>query len=148
MLQKSKFEPWNIAVHGVKNSLFISSYIMYKAAYSALMLLVGWQQGHPACKNWVVSYWHGYLSGVRCVWCHCHPIISCSSKIQNGLPFWCWLTQVVLEKRLLNGCSNSSSSSNVQSTVYEETINIYRKPLLSSTCNLPASDILFSVNLC
>ena len=24
-----------------------------------------------------------------------HPIISCSSKIQNGLPFWCWLTQVV-----------------------------------------------------
>jgi len=33
------------------------------------------------------------------------PIISCSSKIQNGLPFWCRLTQVVLEKRLLNGCS-------------------------------------------
>jgi len=28
-------------------------------------------------------------------WCHCHPIISCSSKIQNGLPFWCRLTQVV-----------------------------------------------------
>jgi len=23
------------------------------------------------------------------------PIISCLSKIQNGLPFWCWLTQVV-----------------------------------------------------
>ena len=38
-------------------------------------------------------------------WCHCHPIISCCSKIQNGLPFWCRLTQVVLEKRLLNGCS-------------------------------------------
>jgi len=31
-------------------------------------------------------------------WCHCHPIISCSSKIQNGLPFWCRLTQVVLER--------------------------------------------------
>jgi len=44
-------------------------------------------------------------------WCHCHPIISCSIKIQNGLPFWCRLTQVVLEKRLLNGCSSSSSSS-------------------------------------
>ena len=26
------------------------------------------------------------------------PNISCSSKIQNGLPFWCQLTQVVLEK--------------------------------------------------
>jgi len=34
-----------------------------------------------------------------------HPVISCSSKIQNGLPFWCQLTQVVLEKRPLNGCS-------------------------------------------
>ena len=42
-------------------------------------------------------------------WCHCHPIISCSSEIQNGLPFWCRLTQVVLEKRPLNGCSSSSS---------------------------------------
>jgi len=26
------------------------------------------------------------------------PIISCCSKIQNGLPLWYWLTQVVLEK--------------------------------------------------
>jgi len=26
------------------------------------------------------------------------PIISCFSKIQNGLPFLCRLTQVVLEK--------------------------------------------------
>jgi len=34
--------------------------------------------------------------------CHCRPIISCSSKIQNGLPFWCRLTQVVIEKRPLN----------------------------------------------
>jgi len=37
-------------------------------------------------------------------WCYCHPIISCFSKIQNGLPFWCRLTQVVLEKRPLNIC--------------------------------------------
>jgi len=35
-------------------------------------------------------------------WCHCHLIISCSSKIQNGLPFWCQFTQIVLEKRPLN----------------------------------------------
>jgi len=41
-------------------------------------------------------------------WCHCNPIISCSSKIQSCLPFWCWLTQVVLEKRPLNACSSSS----------------------------------------
>ena len=37
-------------------------------------------------------------------WCHRHPIISCFSKIQNGLPVWCRLTQVVLEKRPLNVC--------------------------------------------
>ena len=35
-------------------------------AFSALTLLVGWQEGHPACKNWVVGCWHGYLSGARC----------------------------------------------------------------------------------
>jgi len=80
----------------------------------ALTLLVGRQEGHLACKNWVVRYWRGYLSGARCkmiciwsIWCHCH-LISCCSKIQNGLPFWCQLTQVALEKRPLNGCSNSS----------------------------------------
>jgi len=30
------------------------------------MLLVGWQEGHPACKKWVVGCWHGYLSVARC----------------------------------------------------------------------------------
>jgi len=35
-------------------------------AFSALMLLVGWPEGHPACKNWVVRYRRGYLSRARC----------------------------------------------------------------------------------
>jgi len=48
--------------------------------------------------------------GIWSSWCRCQPIISYSSKIQNGLPFWCRLTQVVLEKMLLNGCSSSSSN--------------------------------------
>ena len=30
---------------------------------SALTLLVGWQEGHPACKT---LSWRGYLSGARC----------------------------------------------------------------------------------
>jgi len=34
-----------------------------------------------------------------------------SPFIQNGLPSWCQVTQVVLEKRPLNRCSCSSSSS-------------------------------------
>jgi len=36
------------------------------SACSALTLLVGWQEGRLACKNWVVGCWHGYLSGVSC----------------------------------------------------------------------------------
>jgi len=35
-------------------------------AFSALTLLVGRQEGHPACKNRVVGCWRGYLSGARC----------------------------------------------------------------------------------
>ena len=34
-------------------------------AFSALTLLVGQQEGHPACKNRVVGFWCGYLSGAR-----------------------------------------------------------------------------------
>jgi len=35
-------------------------------AFSALTLLVGRQEGHPAWKNWVLGCWYGYLSGARC----------------------------------------------------------------------------------
>ena len=34
--------------------------------FSALTLLVGRQEGHPACKNRVVRGWFGCLSGARC----------------------------------------------------------------------------------
>jgi len=46
------------------------------------------------------------------------PIISCFIKIQNGLPFWCQLTWVVLEKRPLNGCSSSISQPNQISLMF------------------------------
>ena len=39
-----------------------------RTAFSTLTPLVGRQEGHPACKNWVVRYWRGYLSGARCKW--------------------------------------------------------------------------------
>ena len=48
---------------------YFISYLIYgfhTSAFSALTLLVGRQEGHPVCKNWVVGYWHGYLSGARC----------------------------------------------------------------------------------
>jgi len=65
-------------------------------AFSALTLLVRCQEEHLACKNWVMRCWCGCLSGARC---DCLPMV---------LPFWYWLTQVVLEKRPLNGCSSDS----------------------------------------
>jgi len=39
--------------------------ILTQNNHRALMLLVGWQEGHLASKNWVVGCWHGYLSGAR-----------------------------------------------------------------------------------
>ena len=39
-------------------------------AFSALTLLVGWQEGHPAWKN-LVRCWRCYLSGARCRLAYC-----------------------------------------------------------------------------
>ena len=63
-------------------------------AFSALTLLVGRQEGHPACKKTsgeVQTYiWPS--------WCHCHSVSPASVKSRLVLPFWYWLTRVVLEK--------------------------------------------------
>jgi len=80
-------------------------------AFSALTLLVGWQEGHLACKTeWcgtgvVICLEQGADDLHMLQLSHCHSITSCSSKIQNYLLFWCQLTKVVVEKRPLNGCS-------------------------------------------
>ena len=57
-----------------------------------------WGAGVVICLEW------GEMICIWFSWCHCHPIISCFRRIQNGLSFWYWPTQVVLEKRPLNGC--------------------------------------------
>ena len=46
--------------------MFISLFLMITRTFSALTLLFGWHEGHPACKNWVVGCWRSYLSGARC----------------------------------------------------------------------------------
>ena len=81
------------------------------SAFSALTLLVGRQEGHPACKNIrVVGCWCGCLSGAGCrlalwpSWCRCHPLSFASVKSRLVLPFWYWLTWVVPDKGPLNGC--------------------------------------------
>jgi len=75
-----------------------------------LTLLVGRQEGHPACKK--TEWWSTGM--VICLerdadlhMAQLMPVpftVSCFSKIQIGLPFWYRLTRVVPEKGPLNGC--------------------------------------------
>ena len=68
-------------------------------------------------KNWMMRCWCGCLSGARCRLFAYGPagattipkLLSsfASFKSRLVLPFWYRLTQVVLEKRPLNGCSSS-----------------------------------------
>ena len=78
-----------------------------RCAFSALTLLVGCQEEHPACKSWVMRCWCGYLSEARCrlfvygpadATASQNSIISCLIKSRLVLPFRYWPTQVVLEE--------------------------------------------------
>ena len=79
-------------------------------AFSALTLLVGRQEGHPACKKLIggVLAWLSVWSEVQtCIWpsgCHCHSMSLASVKSRLVLPFWYLLTSVVLDKGPLSGC--------------------------------------------
>jgi len=93
---------------------------MYIQCLSALTLLVGCQEGHPASKDRLMRCWCGYLSGARCrLFAYGPPDATSFRKtplsldsFKSGLVllFLYRLTQVVLEKGLLNGCSSSSNS--------------------------------------
>jgi len=86
--------------------LFISTHV----AFSALTLLVGRQESHPACKRlsggvlaWL-SVWSEVQTCICSSWCHCHSLSLALGKSRLVLPFWYQLTWVVLEKGPLNGC--------------------------------------------
>ena len=77
--------------------------------FSALTLLVGRQEGHPACKK--PSRCAGMVicleRGADLHMAQLMPLpltVSCFSKIQIGLTFWYRLTLVVPEKAPLNVC--------------------------------------------
>jgi len=79
-------------------------------AFSALTLLIGWQEGHLACKN-LSGAGAGVVicleQGADLHTAQLVPLpltVSCFSKIQIGLPFWYRLTRVILDKGPLNGC--------------------------------------------
>jgi len=77
-------------------------------AFSALTLLVGWQEGHLACKKLSGGVLVWFLSGARCrlaygpayaIATHCLLLVSINTRLV--LPFWHWLTLVVPEKGTL-----------------------------------------------
>jgi len=65
---------------------------------------VGWaSEEHPACKNWLMRCWHGYLSGARCKWyaygqadATSTRLSLASLKFRMVSPFCYRLTQFVL----------------------------------------------------
>jgi len=77
---------------------------------SALTLLVGRQEGHPACKKLSggVPAWLSVWCEVQtCMWpsgFHCHSLSLAPIKSRLLLPFWYRLTRVVPDRRPLNGC--------------------------------------------
>ena len=80
------------------------------SAFSALTLLVGRQEEHPACKKlssevlaWL-SVWSEVQTCIWPSWCHCHSLSLASVKSRLVLPFWYRLTWVVPDKGPLNVC--------------------------------------------
>ena len=49
-----------------RTSIALHSVSVIHWLFSALTLLLGRQEGHPACKKRVVGCWRGCLSGARC----------------------------------------------------------------------------------
>ena len=66
----------------------------HPCAFSDLTLLVGQQEGHPACKNWQVTCWHGYLLEARCTLAYgpanagATYCLLLQQKSRLVLPFW------------------------------------------------------------
>ena len=80
------------------------------STFSALTLLVGRQEGHPACKKlsggvlaWL-SDWSEVQTCIQPSGCHCHSLSLASVKSRLVFPFWYRLTWVVPDKGPLNGC--------------------------------------------
>ena len=79
-------------------------------AFSALMLLVGRQEGHPAStklSGGVLVWLCACIEVQSCIWpswCHCLSLSLASIKSIVVLLFWYRLTRIVADKSLLNMC--------------------------------------------
>lgn len=80
-------------------------------AFIALTLLGISKIIWPVNKNWMITCWHGQLSGMRWKWFAYGPAVPlppytlvASQTSSMILPFQGWLSQVVPENRTWNGC--------------------------------------------
>ena len=64
---------------------------------------LGGMKGIWPAKNWVVGCWSGYLSGALCRLA-CGLAEATTTHCHWFLPFWYWLTRVVLDKGPWNVC--------------------------------------------
>ena len=77
---------------------FMVHLIEFSFAFSALTLLVWWQEGHPACKKLsseVLAWFSVWSEMQTCIWpswCHCHSLSLASVKSRLALPFCYRLT--------------------------------------------------------
>jgi len=76
--------------------------------FSALTLLVGLQEGHPACKKLSGGVLAWFLSGARCRLAYgLADATATHCLLQMVLPFWYRLTWIVPDKGPLNGCMHA-----------------------------------------
>ena len=84
-----------------------TNYLLSGSAFSALTLLDGQQEGHPACKTLsggVLAWLSVYSEVQTCIWprwCHCHSLSLASVKSKLVLPFWYQLTQYSPRQRAI-----------------------------------------------
>jgi len=143
-----RLKQFSTSLSSVGSMLYINENDSFSAAFSALMLLVGRQEGHPACKNWMVwlSVWSEVQTCTWPSWCHCHSLSLASQKSRLVLPFWYRLTRVVPEKEPLNGCvcvfllNSASETSGFTQFCWES---------WEKTCLLPSvADTLMPLAIC
>jgi len=70
---------------------------------------LGGRKGIRPVKIWVLglawlSVWSEMQTCIWPSWCHCHSLSLASVKSRLVLRFWYWLTWVVPDRGLLNGC--------------------------------------------
>jgi len=83
---QTDFKQTDFKLHFVLHYHDFNWFCLFCYSFSTLRLLVGWKEGHWACKQ---------LRG---------GVVLASVKSRLVLPFWYWLTRVVPEKGPLNGC--------------------------------------------